>query len=125
MASSTPGSGTDVTSVERVLVLESQQFQLHSKQRGLWGQAFQRLQRNRLAVIAAVLLGTIILMSALTEVVPALERYTPHEQQFEDIYSDRRLKRALTPAPSPQPLSHAVGEGLFGPHLHPLLSLSI
>lgn len=72
---------------EQAIRIESRQFELQTKQRGLWGQAFQRLKRNRLAVVAGALLAFIIAMSALTEFVSVLERYEPHEQQFEDVQS--------------------------------------
>ena len=50
-------------------------FQLHTKQRGLWSQAFSRLVRNRLAVVFGVLLGVVLVVSILAEAAPAVRRY--------------------------------------------------
>lgn len=42
--------------------------QLHTKQRGLWAQAWQRLLRNRLAVAAGVILLVIAAVSFAADV---------------------------------------------------------
>jgi oligopeptide transport system permease protein len=57
----------------------------HRKQVGLWGLAFQRLRKNRLAVVAGVVLCTIMLVATLAGVVDAVGRYRPSEQQYVEI----------------------------------------
>jgi len=69
------------------VALETSGFQLHTKQRSLWGLAFQRLKRNHLAVVAAVVLGAVVAMTIVTEVAPVVERYRPSEQQYTDLLS--------------------------------------
>lgn len=66
-------------------VLESGGFQFETKQQGLWAMAFQRLLKNRLAVVAAIVLGGVLLMATLTGAVPAIARYTPSEQQYTSL----------------------------------------
>lgn len=61
-------------------VIEQPEFVFRTKPRGLWGQAWQRLLRNRLAVSAGVILAVLILMSVATALIPAIERYPPHDQ---------------------------------------------
>jgi len=58
------------------------QQQFASKQRGLWGLAFQRLVRNRLAFIAAIVLITITVVATVAQFVPAVERHGATEQQY-------------------------------------------
>ncbi|OAI38823.1 hypothetical protein AYO38_08920 [bacterium SCGC AG-212-C10] len=70
---------------ERATALAFSSDVLQTKQRGLWSLAFMRLRRNRLAMIAAVLLATALLMSVLTAAVPAIERYPPSEQQYDVV----------------------------------------
>lgn len=76
-----------MATAEQTIAIEPAQFEFQQKQHGLWGQAFQRLRRNRLAVVAGTLLAAIILIATATSVIPAIERYPPHEQQFEDLQS--------------------------------------
>ncbi|MCC7362966.1 MAG: ABC transporter permease [Dehalococcoidia bacterium] len=52
---------------------------LSVKQRGLWAQAWQRLVRNRLAVVGGALLAVIMLIALLATAVPLVERYDPGE----------------------------------------------
>jgi len=66
-------------------VLESEGFAPRRKQLGLWGLAFQRLRKNRLAVAAAVVLSAIILVATLAGLVDAVGRYRPSEQQYVEI----------------------------------------
>lgn len=57
--------------------------QLATRQRGLWGQAWQRLLRNRLAVIAGIILlviGTVALAADLSNTV---QRYDPTVPDFQ------------------------------------------
>ena len=52
--------------------------QIHTKQRGLWSQAFQRLLRNRLAVASGVLLLLVLTVTVLASIAakdPALQNY--------------------------------------------------
>ncbi|MCC6387215.1 MAG: ABC transporter permease [Dehalococcoidia bacterium] len=61
------------------------QQQVHTKQRGLWSQAFLRLRQNRLAVISGAVLGFILLLSVLAEAVPAVRRYDYDENNYSVI----------------------------------------
>ncbi|MEX0782752.1 MAG: ABC transporter permease [Dehalococcoidia bacterium] len=60
-------------------------FSFHTKQRGLWLQAMDRLRRNKVAVLAGVVLITVTVLAFGTELFPAIERYPPHDQQFEQL----------------------------------------
>jgi oligopeptide transport system permease protein len=60
-------------------------FSFQTRQRGLWRQAFDRLRRNKVALIAGIALAAVMGMAFLTDVVPAIERYPAHEQQFDDL----------------------------------------
>ena len=53
----------------------SQEFA--GKQQGLWEQAFRRLLRNRLAVISAVILITILVVTILAEFTDVVQRHNP------------------------------------------------
>lgn len=59
---------------------ERLEFALRTKPRGLWGQAWQRLLRNRVAVASAVVLGVLVVMAVLTAAFPSIERYPSREQ---------------------------------------------
>jgi oligopeptide transport system permease protein len=50
--------------------------------RGLWTDAFRRLTRNRLAMVALVVLTTIITLSVLGNYVDAIQRYDPAFQNL-------------------------------------------
>ncbi|MEO6398693.1 MAG: ABC transporter permease [Tepidiformaceae bacterium] len=76
-----------MAAAEQAIALDPRRLEFQTKQHGLWGQAFQRLRRNKLAVVAGLLLGTIILMATATSLIPAIEGHAPHEQQFEDLQS--------------------------------------
>ena len=65
--------------------LESSGFGVPPKQVGLWGLAFQRLRKNRLALISAIILATVIAMATLAGTVDAIGRYRPSEQQYVEI----------------------------------------
>jgi oligopeptide transport system permease protein len=73
---------------ERTSVLPTPAFELHGKERGLWGQALQRLRRNRLAVAAAFTLVVLVIVATLTSVVPAFARYSPTEQQYDVLFGN-------------------------------------
>lgn len=55
--------------------------------RGLWGQAWRRFARRRSAMAGLMILALIIVLSALTAAVPALERHDPATQQFTHVQS--------------------------------------
>lgn len=57
--------------------------QLHTKQRGLWAQAWQRLLRNRLAVGAGVILLVIAAVSFAADVSRTVQRYDPTVPDFQ------------------------------------------
>jgi len=56
--------------------------EIRTKQRGLWEQAFQRLVRNRLAVVSAVILVVIATVSLLADFVPAVAHHEPDQQDY-------------------------------------------
>lgn len=56
-----------------------------TRERGLWGQAFRRLARNRLALAAGVLLGIIIVVSLASDTIPAVRRYDYDENNYSAI----------------------------------------
>lgn len=58
------------------------QEQFASKQRGLWSMAFQRLARNRLALVAAIILIVITTLAITAQFVPAVERHSAVDQQY-------------------------------------------
>jgi oligopeptide transport system permease protein len=64
-------------------VLAVPEFLPSTRQRGLWTQAFERLRRNRLAVVATIILGVLLVGATLTAVSDAFSRYTPTEQQYD------------------------------------------
>lgn len=55
---------------------------LHTKQRGLWAQAWQRLLHNRLAVVSGVILLAILTISILAELIPAVQLHDPAVPDF-------------------------------------------
>ncbi|MGE3073497.1 MAG: ABC transporter permease [Dehalococcoidia bacterium] len=66
-------------------VIDATTFGPGQRQIGLWGLAFQRMRRNRVALVAAVVLGSVIIFSTLAGTVDAVARYRPSEQQFTEI----------------------------------------
>lgn len=70
---------------ERATALPANTFEAPLRQRGLWGQAFDRLRKNRLALGAAIVLAALMVMAALTAFVPAVERYTPSDQHYSSL----------------------------------------
>lgn len=66
-------------------VLENSGFGLPTRQVSLWGLAFQRLRRNRLSLLAAIVLGAVVLAATLAGFVDAVSRYRPSEQQYTEI----------------------------------------
>ncbi len=57
-----------------------------SKQSGLWGQAWRRLVRNRLAIAAATILVVVTLMAALTS-LETFGRFRPAAQDFDALHA--------------------------------------
>ncbi|GIW17284.1 ABC transporter permease [Tepidiforma sp.] len=57
--------------------------QFHTKQRGLWAQAWQRLLRNRLAVAAGVILLVILTVSLAADFSRTVQRYDPTVPDFQ------------------------------------------
>ena len=53
-----------------------------TKQRGLWGQAFSRLARNRLALISGILLLVIAVVAVLGNTVDVVQRHSPSLQEY-------------------------------------------
>ena len=72
---------------EQAASLETGAFSAAPKQVGLWGQAYQRMRRNRLAMASAIVLAAMILLATLAGIVDAVGRYRPSEQQYEQILS--------------------------------------
>jgi oligopeptide transport system permease protein len=72
---------------ESATTLDVTAYTFRTKQRGLWLQAVDRLRRNKVAVLAAAVLLIVTVLAFGTEAFPMLERYPPHEQQFEDLIS--------------------------------------
>ncbi len=71
---------TDITFQETEGVLVSSR-----RHRGLWSDAARRLMRNRLALVALVILVALSVLALLGNFVDEVQRYSPREQ----IYTDR------------------------------------
>ena len=54
----------------------------HTKQRGLWGQAWQRLIRNRLALVSGIFLVVLLVVAVLADFVPAVAHHNPRLTNF-------------------------------------------
>ncbi len=54
------------------------------KQRGLWGDAFRRLRRNKLAMLGLVILVAVAILAFVASLVHGIERYDPF---FDQDYS--------------------------------------
>lgn len=61
------------------------EVQIHTKQRGLWSQAFWRLARNRLAIISGIVLLAILILSILAEAIPSVRRYDYDEVNYSAV----------------------------------------
>jgi oligopeptide transport system permease protein len=61
------------------------QASLHTKQRGLWTQAYFRLIRNRLALVSAVLLAAIIAVALLGSFWDAVQNHDPAIQNYQEL----------------------------------------
>jgi oligopeptide transport system permease protein len=67
--------------------------QIHTKQRGLWAQAWQRLRRNRLAFAAAILLTVITVVAVLGNTTDFVQRHDPKEQNYTDAHGQDNIDR--------------------------------
>lgn len=70
---------------QEAAVLETAGFEPERKQVGLWSLAFQRLRKNRLAVVAGLVLLVVIAVATLAGLVDGVGRYRPSEQQYIEI----------------------------------------
>lgn len=61
---------------------------IHRPERGLWSDAFRRLIRNRMAVIALIVLSAVVILAILGNTVDGVRRYDPAAQQYEVIHGD-------------------------------------
>jgi oligopeptide transport system permease protein len=57
----------------------------HTKQRGLWSQAFQRLIRNRLALAGGIILIIVLALSILSQFLSVVQRHDPATQDYAAI----------------------------------------
>lgn len=55
---------------------------IHTKQRGLWSQAWQRLIRNRMALVSGILLVAITALCVTASFVDAVQNHPPTEQVY-------------------------------------------
>ncbi len=62
--------------------------EIHTKQRGLWSQAFFRLMRNRLALAAGILLIVVGSIAILGEITDVVQRHDPTLQQYTDTNAE-------------------------------------
>lgn len=58
------------------------------RERGLWSDAFRRLIRNRLALMALVLLGSIAILAIAGNYVSSVQRYEPEFQDYSVVRAD-------------------------------------
>ncbi len=58
--------------------------QILTKQRGLWSQAWQRLIRNRLALVAGIILLLVIVLTILGTTTHLVQRHDPTQQIYVD-----------------------------------------
>jgi oligopeptide transport system permease protein len=59
----------------------------HVPQRGLLGQAWRRFVRKRAPMVGLAIIVVLVMMAALTALVPAVERHDPARQQFTSVQS--------------------------------------
>lgn len=69
----------------RVIALEQQGEVLHTRERGLWRDAFWRLSKNRLAMVGLVVLLSIAVLAFVGGQFDFIERYEPRSQDYEHI----------------------------------------
>lgn len=54
---------------------------IHSKERGLWGDALRRVIRNRLALLAMIVLAAVVITAFVGGATDAVQRYHPYQDQ--------------------------------------------
>jgi len=59
--------------------------ELRRRERGLWSDAFRRLIKNRLAMMALILLGVLLVISILGNTLSGFQRYSPSAQDYSHI----------------------------------------
>jgi oligopeptide transport system permease protein len=59
--------------------------ELKRRERGLWSDAFRRLIKNRLAMVALILLGVILVISILGNTISGVQRYSPSAQDYNHV----------------------------------------
>jgi len=72
-----------MTQLEAATGLEAVGEPFLRTERGLWSDAFRRLVRNRLAMVALVVLSVVGILALLGNYVDAVQRYDPRVQEFE------------------------------------------
>ena len=70
---------------EAIPAAELETVGISHRQRGLWGDAFHRLTRNKFAMAGLVILLAIITLAILGNYVDAVQRYDPRVQEFEPL----------------------------------------
>src|SRR3990172_1892722 len=55
------------------------------RERGLWSDAFRRLIRNRLAMVALIVLAAVAVVAVLGNYTDAVQRYRPSAQDYDVI----------------------------------------
>jgi len=72
-----------MTQLEAATGLEAVGEPFTRTERGLWSDAFRRLIRNRLAMVALIVLAVVGVLALLGNYVDAVQRYDPRVQEFE------------------------------------------
>jgi oligopeptide transport system permease protein len=70
---------------EAIPAVELEVSGVRHRQRGLWGDAFHRLTRNKFAMVGLFVLIAIITLAILGNYVDAVQRYDPRVQEFERL----------------------------------------
>src|SRR3970282_1452025 len=60
--------------------------ELPRRERGLWSDAFRRLIRNRLAMLALLVLAVIVVVTLAGNYVGAVQRYDPRTQDYSVLH---------------------------------------
>jgi oligopeptide transport system permease protein len=69
----------------RAELVEEADWALPTRERGLWSDAFRALRRNRLAIVAAVVIVVVALLAVSTSFTHAISRYDPYDQVYTHI----------------------------------------
>ncbi|TMF06681.1 MAG: hypothetical protein E6I38_10065, partial [Chloroflexi bacterium] len=59
--------------------------ELRGRERGLWSDAFRRLIRNRLAMVALILLSVILVVAIAGNTLSGVQRYSPSAQDYTHV----------------------------------------